>query len=68
MMYHSYNTRLKMLCNLNCIKVNNHIDKFNTLNVGIYLCRKLNIDITKYETKSMLIKYLYALDLNNFNV
>jgi len=67
--HHSYNIRLKMLSNLNCIKVYKHFGKFNTLIVGIDLCRKLNIDITKiYKTKSMLIKYLYTLDPNNFNV
>jgi len=32
--HHSYNTRLKMLSNLNCIKVNKYFGNFNTLNVG----------------------------------
>ena len=63
---HVYNTHLKNLSNLNCIKVNKKFGEFNTTNIGIDLCRKLNIDITRFKTKSTLIKYLYSLDLNNF--
>lgn len=32
------------------------------------LCRKLNMDITKFKTKSMLINYLYTIDLNNVHL
>jgi len=59
--HHSYNTRLKTLSNLNCIKVTKHFGKFNTINVGIDLCRKL-------KTKRMLIYYLNTIDLNNLNL
>lgn len=45
--------------NLNCIKVNN-FGKFNIANVGIDLCNKLNIDISK------LIKYSPT-ELNSVN-
>jgi len=36
-LHHSYNIRLKMLGNLNCIKVNRHFGEFNTVNIGIDL-------------------------------
>lgn len=41
--HHSYKIRLKTLSNLNCIKVNTNFGKFNTGNVGMDLCRKLNL-------------------------
>jgi len=66
--HHSYNTRLKTLSNLNCIKVTKNFEKFNTINVGIDLCRKLNIDMTNFKTKRMLINYLNTIDLNNLNL
>lgn len=65
--HHSYNIRLKMLGNLNCIKVNRHFGEFNIVNVGIDLWRKLNINISNFKRKSMLINYLHTLDLNNVN-
>lgn len=32
------------------------------------LCRKLNININRFKIKSMLINYLYTVDLNNVNL
>jgi len=61
--HHSYNTRLKTFSNLNCINVTKHFGKFNTINVGIDLCRKLNIHITNFKTKHMLINYFNTIDL-----
>lgn len=58
--HHSYDIRLKMLGNLNCIKVNRHFGEFNTVNIGIDLWRKLNIDISNFKGKSMLINYLHT--------
>lgn len=33
----------------------------------IDLCMKLNIDITKFKTKTMLVNYKFTLHLNNVN-
>jgi len=42
--HHDFNTRLKSKSNLNIKKVNKHFGKMNMINVGIDVCRKINID------------------------
>lgn len=59
MLQHFYSTRLKTLNNLNHLKIKiKYFGKFYTVNVPsigivIDLCRKFNIDTTKFKTKVM---------------
>lgn len=40
----------------------------NTINVGIDLCKKLNIDLSKFKTKNHIVKYIHSINFNNFNL
>jgi len=37
----------------------------NMINLGINLCRKLNIDLNKFNNKKMLVKYIKTLSFDN---